>query len=314
MTWTVVPELDTRLVIEAASQTHEIWSGGWSLTAHIERQKESLRRAGPGILRYIGLVDATGIVASMKRYELVVNAPGVGPRPAVGIGAIFTRKDARNKGAAAFLLRWLLDDARSKGNVLALLYSAIGTAYYERFGFVALPSFQHSAATNVFPETTHLEIHAASGEDEPAILAIHESSWDPAMVRIVRTPEHLRFFRYRNTADQAWTLRQGTTVVGYVIAALHNGSGNDDNAASRTLWVDEWVAPGIPITDVFGAIRHIAEHQSAERIAGWLSPSYEHGPFVSTPRDEPIAMACPLNAPITSIDPHQTFFGSLDQF
>jgi GNAT superfamily N-acetyltransferase len=315
MTLTFVPELDDRLIAEAASQTHEIWSGGWSLEAHIERQKNQLLRAGPNILRYVGLVDETGLIASMKRYGLVVHVPGAGPMPALGIGAVFTRKDARKKGAAAKLLHWLLDDARAQGNVLALLYSEIGTAYYERFGFVALPSFMHSAATNIFPENTSLEIRAAVADDEPTMITIHESSWDPSIVRIVRTPEHLRYFRYRNTADQAWLLLRGDTPVGYVIAAMHNGSRDDGvSVSSRTLWVDEWSAPGIPITDVFGAIRKIAECESAERIAGWLSPWHQQAPFVASARHEPIAMACPLNLPLVAIDPSRTFFGSLDHF
>lgn len=315
MMLTFVPELDNRLVAEAASHTHEIWSGGWSLDAHIERQKNQLLRAGPNILRYVGLMDETGLIASMKRYGLVVHVPGKGPMPALGIGAVYTRKDARKKGAAATLLRWLLDDARSQGDALALLYSEIGTAYYERFGFVALPSLEHAAATNVFPENTSLEIRAASADDEATMIPIHESSWDPNIVRIVRTPEHLRYFRYRNTADQACLLLQGDTVVGYVIAALHDGSRDDGVAVTkRTLWVDEWSAPGIPISDVFGAIRKIAERESAERVAGWLSPWHEHAPFVATPRHEPIAMVCPLNSPLVEIDPRQTFFGSLDHF
>ena len=235
--------------------------------------------------------------------------------PAVGIGAVFTRKDARKKGAAAMLLRWLLDDARAQGNVLALLYSEIGTAYYERFGFVALPSFLHSAATNIFPDDASLEIRAAVADDESTMIAIHESSWDPSIVRIVRTPEHLRYFRYRNTADQACLLMRGDVPVGYVIAAMHNGSRDDGvSVSTRTLWVDEWAASGIPVTHVFGAIRRIAERESAERIAGWLSPWHQQEPFVASARHEPIAMACPLNHPITTINPSRTFFGSLDHF
>ena len=315
MTYTFVPELDAQLVAEAASHTHEIWSGGWSLDAHIERQKENLRRAGPDILRYIGLLDETGLIASMKRYGLVVHVPGKGPMPALGIGAVFTRKDARKKGAAAVLLRWLLDDAREKGAALALLFSEIGTAYYERFGFVALPSNVHSAAAKELPSTTSLAIRPALPEDENAMIAFHESSWDPTIVRIARTPEHLRYFRFRNTADQAWILSRNNVPVGYVIAAMHDGSRDDGvEISARTLWIDEWAAPGIAIADVLGAIRIIAGSQSAERVAGWLSPWHEHAPFVATPRDEPIAMACPLNAPITTIDPQRTFFGSLDHF
>lgn len=315
MTETILPILDDELVAAAASQTHEIWSGGWSLPAHIERQKDILRRAGPDILRYIGLVDETGLIASMKRYGLIVHVPGAGSMPAIGIGAVFTRKDARKKGAAAKLLHWLLEDARSTGHALALLYSEIGTSYYEKFGFVALPSNEHSAATKDLPSTTSLSIRPAVPEDEAAMIAFHEASWDPKIVRIARKIEHLRFFRFRNSADQTFLLQRNGIDVGYVIAALHDGKRDDGVVATeRTLWVDEWAAPGIDTADIFGAIRIVARTQSADRIAGWLSPWHEHAPFVAKARHEPIAMACALNAPLTHIDPSRTFFGSLDHF
>lgn len=315
MTETIVSELNDELVAVAASQTHEIWSGGWALDAHIERQKANLRRAGSDILRYVGMVDETGLIASMKRYGLVVHVPGAGPKPAIGIGAVYTRKDVRKKGAAAKLLNWLLDDARASGNVLALLYSEIGTSYYEKFGFVALPSNEHSAGTMDFPSTTSLSIRPAVAEDEAAMIAFHEASWDPSIVRIARTPAHLRYFRFRNTADQAWILQRNGVDVGYVIAALHDGKRDDGFVpAERTLWVDEWAVPGIPIADILGAIRIIARSQSAERISGWFSPWHEHAPFVTKTRHEPIAMACALNAPLSHIDPQRTFFGSLDHF
>lgn len=315
MTLTFVPELDAQLVAEAASQTHEIWSGGWVLDAYIERQRAMLTRAGRDILRYVGLLDETGLIASMKRYGLVVHVPGRGPMPALGIGAVFTRKDARKKGAAATLLRWLLDDAQAHGCALALLYSEIGTAYYEKFGFVTLPSFEHSAKTNEFPRQTSLALRPALPEDERTMITLHEASWDPNVVRIVRTPELLRYFRFRNTPNQAWMLQHDNFDVGYVISTIHDGSRDDGvKPLGRTLWIDEWAAPGIDTQDVLGALRSIAEAESAERLAGWLSPWHETAPFVASPRHEPIAMACTLNEILPTIDPTRTFFGSLDHF
>lgn len=315
MTETIIPDLNDEWVAAAATQTHEIWSGGYSLPAHVERQKDILRRAGPDILRYIGLSDETGLIASMKRYGLVVHVPGAGPTPAIGIGAVYTRKDARKKGAAAKLLNWLLEDARAQGNALALLYSEIGTSYYEKFGFVALPSNEHSAATNDLPNTTSLSIRPATHNDHAAILALHEASWEPKIVRIARKIEHLRFFLFRNSADSVFMLQRQGIDVGYVIAALHDGKRDDGVVANeRTLWVDEWAAPGIAIADILGAIRIIARAQSVDRIAAWLSPWHEHSPFIAKVRHEPIAMACALNAPLHRIDSQQTFFGSLDHF
>ncbi|MRG96039.1 GNAT family N-acetyltransferase [Polyangium spumosum] len=315
MSRTYVPRLEDALVAEAARQTHVIWSGGRAIDAHIEAQREQLRRAGPAILRYTGLVDDTGLVAGIKRYGIQVSIPGGGKAPGVGIGAVFTRPDARGTGAATELLRAVLDEARAEGVALALLYSDIDPGFYERLGFVASPALEHTAHVEALPSETSLEARPATAEDERWMLETYDASWDPAWVRPARTLEILRYFRFRNHVDLGWILRQGGRDVGYVLAALHDGA-RDDGAAPppRALWVDEWAAPGISREDVLGAVRRIALAEGAAHVAGWLPPHLGADPFVATTRATAIPMALALGAPLSTIDPGQTFFGSLDHF
>lgn len=316
MSRTYVPRLDDALVAEAATQTHVIWSGGRTLEAHIEGQRAQLRRAGPAILRYTGLLDESGrLVAGIKRYGLSVSVPGGGKAPGVGIGAVFTRPDARGTGAASELLRAVLDEARADGVALALLFSDIDPGFYERLGFVSLPSLEHTATVSALPAETTLDVRPSTPEDEPWMLETNDASWDPAFVRPARTLEILRYFRFRNHGDLGWILRRDGRDVGYVLAALHDGK-RDDGAEPppRTLWVDEWAAPGIPREEVLGAIRRIALTEGAAHVASWLPPHLEGEPFVAQNRSTAIAMVRALGGPIPSIDPGQTFFGSLDHF
>ncbi len=315
MSRTYVPRLDETLIAEAARQTHVIWSGGRDLEAHTQFQRTQLRRAGPSILRYTGLVDDTGLVAGIKRYGISVHVPGVGRAPGVGIGAVFTREDARGTGAATELLRAVVNEARADGAALALLYSDIDPGFYERLGFVALSALDHTAAVSDLPAQTSLDTRPATAEDEPAMIETYDASWDPSFVRPARSLEILRYFRFRNHVDRGWIFQRAGRDVGYVLAALHDGKRDDGSAPPpRTLWVDEWAAPGLPREDVLGALRSIALAEGATNVAGWLPPHLADAPFIARTRRTSIPMALALGGPLPTLDPDQTFFGSLDHF
>ncbi len=311
-----VPKLDASQIDEAASHTHALWSGGRDLEAHKTGVQTQLRRAGADILRYVGLVDdQAGLVASIKRHSLVVFVPGGGTAKAVGIGAVFTRPDARGTGAASELLRHVLEEAREAGDVIGLLYSDIDPAFYERFGFVRLESLEVSAPVLSLPSETSLDLRRATPEDEPRMLSWYDAAWDPSFLRVARTLDLLRYFRFRNHVDVAWIVRHDGKDVGYVLAALHDEKRDDGSVQPpRSLWVDEWAVPGFAHAEVHGALRAIAEHEGATNVAGWLPRAHAPFPFVAKPRKTAIPMAVTLTNRISSIDPTKTFFGSLDHF
>ncbi len=116
---------------------------------------EQLERAGPEMLRYVGLVDDRGeLVAAIKRYglALVTGVPGalVEVR-AVGIGAVHTRDDRRREGLAARLVEAVMAEAADLGYAAAFLYSDIDPGYYARLGFVALAADEHEAEVEALP-------------------------------------------------------------------------------------------------------------------------------------------------------------------
>jgi hypothetical protein len=86
----------------------------------------------------MALLDGNTLLASAKRYDFhaVVGSNHV---PILGIGAVFTPEALRGRGHAHALIESMVEDAVARGCAYALLFSEIGTAYYERAGFRVLP-------------------------------------------------------------------------------------------------------------------------------------------------------------------------------
>jgi predicted N-acetyltransferase YhbS len=306
-----VPDLDERLVREAASHTHPFWGKSVDLATHTTWQLEQIRRAGPSILRYVGLVDDTaGLVASIKRYTLALTLPGGGVASVVGIGAVFTPEDARKTGAASALIEAVLAEARAEGHAAALLYSDIDPAFYARLGFHAFPAFAHAAVLEALPPRAVLSLRPAEDRDDEAMLAAYEASFDASFLRPHRSLAVFRYFRWRSRADRPWILRAEDRDVGYLFATARG------MAPDRTLWVDEWAAPGIARAEVLGVVRQLAEREGARTVAGWLRPDEAPPFFDARPRPAEIPMIAPLDDRLRpeSIPPDRAFFGSLDHF
>lgn len=86
----------------------------------------------------IALVDGGRVLSSLKRYRFGARLDGRAVL-VLGIAAVFTPPEARGQGHAARLIEQVLADETARGTGAALLFSEIGEAYYERFGFVPVP-------------------------------------------------------------------------------------------------------------------------------------------------------------------------------
>ena len=87
----------------------------------------------------LGLRDGATLVATCKTYDRELRYGDRALR-ATGIGAVFTPPAVRGRGYATVMLGALLDAERNAGRDIAFLYSDIHPTYYEKLGFVALPS------------------------------------------------------------------------------------------------------------------------------------------------------------------------------
>jgi GNAT superfamily N-acetyltransferase len=117
---------------------HTIWPHHADPDEHLKR-----RLASPQHLRaswYLGLASGEW-VTSLGTYPYTLYGPD-GHRSARVIAAVFTRPEARGHGYAQQLLRWVIAHYRKRGIGDFMLFSDIGTAYYEALGFQALPSYE----------------------------------------------------------------------------------------------------------------------------------------------------------------------------
>src|SRR5205814_5809952 len=94
---------------------------------------------------------------------------------ALGIGAVFTPKSLRGRGHGAAIIRALEDAARTDGARVALLFSEIGSAFYEKLGFATVPV--ETVDIDVAQRAGAPAVLMRSGEDRDAehVAAMHEA-------------------------------------------------------------------------------------------------------------------------------------------
>lgn len=308
-----VAALDAASILEATRQTHSFWGNGRSLEEHTAYNLRQLSEAGPELLRYVGLTDDAGsLCASIKRYSLQLSSPAQAGRTlrAVGIGAVFTRPDARGRGHASALLAEVLREAADLGYAAAWLYSDIAPSIYERLGFVAMPAVEHVAPLASLPREGALSTRPVPGADVLELGAPYEQSFEPGVrwLRPVRSRAAFRYFCWRNGVRSARWLHDGGRRVGYVIAS--------PVASTRSLWVDEWSAPGVPVERVWATLRELAVTEDLGTVTGWLRPDAVGPPFTAAPRAEAIPMVAALDGSWRpeAVPRDHAHFGSIDHF
>jgi predicted N-acetyltransferase YhbS len=121
-------------------ETHALWGGRRDL-ARYAADFRAVADSPYGRRRpfTIGLHDEERLVTSCKLYERELRWDSKTLR-ATGIGAVFTPPSYRGRGYASALLAMVLDRERAAGHDLAFLYSDIHPAFYQRLGFIPLPS------------------------------------------------------------------------------------------------------------------------------------------------------------------------------
>jgi predicted N-acetyltransferase YhbS len=154
-------------------QTHRIWSDGLTRAAYAQYNLAQMRtRWGARHLQRLALVDGRRVLASAKRYDLAAVLDGR-PAAVVGIGAVFTPPALRGRGHGRQMVLALLDRAREDGADLALLFSEIGSAYYERLGFITVPHDACELVVRVSPGAPAVAMRTGDDRDLPALADIH---------------------------------------------------------------------------------------------------------------------------------------------
>jgi GNAT superfamily N-acetyltransferase len=138
-------------------ETFPLWGEGLSRRGYEQwnlAQQQTLW--GRRHLARLALLDGDTVVATAKRYDLTMALNGRATRTH-GIGAVFTPKALRGRGHATAIIQAMEDAARAEGVEAALLFSEIGSAFYEKLGFVTVP-------------VQTVDIEVAGGAGAPAML------------------------------------------------------------------------------------------------------------------------------------------------
>src|SRR5581483_3666593 len=192
---TTVVSVDGPLLEQVLDATFTIWHEELSRAAYGRWWSAQLRTPwGRTHLKRRGLVTGTTVLASGKEYHLtaVLGGATIG---VLGIGAVFTQPGHRGRGYARDLIERLLDDAKRDGTSAALLFSEIGADYYERIGFVTIPTSDCLLRVADPPSrgAPAMLVRAGDDRDLPAIAALGRAQAHAFRFHLDRDPDFIHY-------------------------------------------------------------------------------------------------------------------------
>ena len=268
--------------------THALWGGGRTLEVYNDFTRGLLATEwGLARFRFILGVDARGeAVCACKRYEFDIWR-GREAATAIGFGAVFTRPEARGQGHAAAMIRSLMQEAKSAGVAVALLYSDIGAPYYESLGFQALGGFEANA-----PALNGAQVFRAFTAQDGSLLP----RWWEAMAvhpefQGFRYGRDERYWQYlgRRVGTTTWIYApENGPAKGYLAGRLRDGvlsvqeAGWDLDVAETTFWKDV-------------RIHATALGGTKATVRGWLPKHASQAGFALAPVTDGIPMLAALD-------------------
>jgi len=176
-------------------ETFPLWGEGLSRRGYEQwNQAQQQTLWGQRHLTRLALIDGDTVVATAKRYDLTMTVNGRATRT-LGIGAVFTPRKLRGRGHATAIVRAMEDAARADGVEAALLFSEIGSAFYEKLGFTTVP-------------VQTVDIAVARGKGAPAMLV--RSGED-------RDAEHVAAMHAARATDYTVALLPGAAQIIYSV-------------------------------------------------------------------------------------------------
>jgi len=224
--------------------TYPIWGGGLSPEAYAKFQVGQRRTSWGGAhIERVALLDGSRLLASAKRYDLTARIDGR-IRRVLGIGAVFTTRELRGRGAASALIAHLVDAGNTDGYEFALLFSDIGPSLYERLDFVPVPL--ESATMTVTPFTGPPATLVRSGEERDLghITELGATRAARARFALDRSEDYIRYAitKRRLLAGlgpagmrqvEFLVAEEGHMAVAYLVCSVHNGQWTIEEAGDR---------------------------------------------------------------------------------
>jgi GNAT superfamily N-acetyltransferase len=272
----------------------EMWAGARSF-ADYAAEFGAVSASGFGRRRFrtVGLSLDGELVTSCKRYQRELRC-GERTFRAVGIGAVFTPEASRGRGYATAFLGALLDAERAGGTDIVYLFSDIGPAFYERMGFVRLPSRAIVLRADTLPHV-RISTRTLGDEDWPAIERCFATLDATRAFALTRPPLVWEWLRLRATSTESagvfvrLGIMRGRRLVAYVLGRRFPAV--DAFALDEFAYVDDEAAALVPalIRNAAGDLR---------KVTGWLPPAPARGLVprgAVRARRDAVAMMLPLS-------------------
>ena len=169
-------------------ESHVLWSSGLDYEGYRGLWRDLTRT--PWARRYAGFHAWVGddgrLLSSVKLYRPQLRVCGRTARVTV-IGALFTPSRLRGRGHASAMVEAELARARERGDRLALLFSDIGTEFYERFDFRRLPAVEQWGTLPAgSPPLRDWSLRPMTEGDLPAVAAAHDAFCRTRPLAVIR--------------------------------------------------------------------------------------------------------------------------------
>ncbi|MCK6522124.1 GNAT family N-acetyltransferase [Myxococcota bacterium] len=255
----------------AFASVHPDWPHDPDPAVHLERRLASLHHQRAAW--FVGLDEADQLGASLGVFPITLFGPG-GLRPAGAIGAVYTPAAQRGRGYATALLREVMAWSAEHGVLDWILYSDIDPAFYERLGFVRVPSYEHHT-----PASDAAAGRWALGELPPRPCPVDPCGFEWG---VDRDPDYRRWLiRKHNMPLRSWFAQRDDGLGGEVLTAITPEALlilESDLPHRAATWAD--------VSALYALLAHRAGLPKAE---GWWSGAGAPPPGV-TPRKDATLM------------------------
>jgi predicted N-acetyltransferase YhbS len=302
--------------------TFPIWNEGLTRTAYGQWNEAQMRTAwGRDHLHRLALVDDAGdVLASLKRYRFTVRYDGE-IMPMLGIGAVFTPPHLRGRGHAPALMERVIAEEQAAGAPIATLFSEIGSDYYTRTGFEAVPLDEVTVTVAFKHGAPAVLVRAGTDADLPSVATMHDMRAAGSRFSIVRTPDVIQYAIAKKRLlaglgqegrrqTEFFVTEEGLMAVAYVVITIDERgwfieeAGDRDPAAAR-------------LGAIFQVLLAREPAHATPLIRTWWPAAFAVPPQITlTNRTDPrdVLMLKPLTGGVRVPRADEVFYWRSDQF
>ena len=224
--------------------TYPVWGGGLSFDAYTGFETAQRRTSwGASHTERVALLDGSRVLASARRHDLTARVDGR-IRRVIGIGAVFTPRELRGRGAASALVAHLVDAANTPGYEFALLFSDIGPLLYERLDFVPVPLEVATLRVHRSNGAPAMLVRSGDDRDLAHITELSASRAARARFALDRSEEYIRYAISRRRLlaglgpaglrqTEFLVAEEGHMAVAYMVCSICNGEWTIEEAGDR---------------------------------------------------------------------------------